>query len=241
MSTPSAGGRGSTLAGRLTRAGFADAARAARLLADAALAGVVDEPESLLGPLSEVADPDHALLALAKIAGACVSSADPAHTDVLRALLGPDAIIGVSTNNADEARAAEAGGADYVAVGAIFPTSSKDDTRPANLDRIKDVIIRNGFNVYPRDVEDVLLAHPEVTAAAVVGRPDPKVGEEVVAFVSVAPGSTLTPDRLVAHCKEHISAAKYPREVRIVDSIPLTSVLKTDRKALRAQLRPPSA
>ena len=105
------------------------------------------------------------------------------------------------------------------------------------VDRIKDLIIRNGFNVYPRDVEDVLLAHPEVTAAAVVGRPDPKVGEEVVAFVSVAPGSSLTPDRLVEFCKERISAAKYPREVRIVDSIPLTSVLKTDRKALRAQVR----
>ncbi|CAN5342414.1 long-chain fatty acid--CoA ligase [soil metagenome] len=105
------------------------------------------------------------------------------------------------------------------------------------VDRIKDLIIRNGFNVYPRDVEDVLLAHCEVTAAAVVGRPDPQVGEEVVAFVSVAPGSTLTPDRLVAHAKQHISAAKYPREVRIVDSIPLTSVLKTDRKALRAQAR----
>ena len=105
------------------------------------------------------------------------------------------------------------------------------------VDRIKDLIIRNGFNVYPRDVEDVLLAHCEVTAAAVVGRPDPKVGEEVVAFVSVTPGSTLTPDQLVAHAKQHISAAKYPREVRIVDSIPLTSVLKTDRKALRAQLQ----
>jgi long-chain acyl-CoA synthetase len=105
------------------------------------------------------------------------------------------------------------------------------------VDRIKDLIIRNGFNVYPRDVEDVLLAHPEVTAAAVVGRPDPKVGEEVVAFVSVTAGSSLTPDRLVEHCKQHISAAKYPREVRIVDAIPLTSVLKTDRKALRAQIR----
>ncbi len=105
------------------------------------------------------------------------------------------------------------------------------------VDRIKDLIIRNGFNVYPRDVEDVLLAHPEVTAAAVVGRPDPKVGEEVVAFVTVAAGSSLTPDRLVEHCKERISAAKYPREVRIVDAIPLTSVLKTDRKALRSQVR----
>ncbi|MCW2615191.1 MAG: hypothetical protein JWN08_2185 [Frankiales bacterium] len=105
------------------------------------------------------------------------------------------------------------------------------------VDRIKDLIIRNGFNVYPRDVEDVLLAHPDVTAAAVVGRPDPKVGEEVVAFVSVTPGSTLTPDQLVAFTKQHVSAAKYPREVRIVDSIPLTSVLKTDRKALRVQVR----
>jgi long-chain acyl-CoA synthetase len=63
------------------------------------------------------------------------------------------------------------------------------------------------------------------------------VGEEVVAFVSVATGSSLTPDELVAFCKERISAAKYPREVRIVDAIPLTSVLKTDRKALRAQVR----
>jgi long-chain acyl-CoA synthetase len=105
------------------------------------------------------------------------------------------------------------------------------------VDRIKDLIIRNGFNVYPRDVEDVLLAHPEVTAAAVVGRPDPKVGEEVVAFVSLSPGSQLTPDGLMEFAKERISAAKYPREVRVVDAIPLTSVLKTDRKALRAQLR----
>ena len=88
------------------------------------------------------------------------------------------------------------------------------------VDRIKDVIIRNGFNVYPRDVEDVLLAHPEITAAAVVGRPDPRTGEEVVAFVAVAPGSSLTPDRVVAYAKEHLSAAKYPREVRVVDTHP---------------------
>ena len=101
------------------------------------------------------------------------------------------------------------------------------------VDRIKDLIIRNGFNVYPRDVEDVLLAHPEITGAAVVGRPDPRTGEEVVAFVSVEPGSSLTPDRVVAYAKEHLSAAKYPCEVRVVDAIPLTSVLKTDRKALR--------
>ena len=106
------------------------------------------------------------------------------------------------------------------------------------VDRLKDLIIRNGFNVYPRDVEDVLLAHPDVTAAAVVGRPDPRVGEEVVAFVSLTPGSAATPEDLIAFCKEHVSAAKYPREVRVVDAVPLTSVLKTDRKALRRLVTP---
>jgi long-chain acyl-CoA synthetase len=104
------------------------------------------------------------------------------------------------------------------------------------VDRLKDLIIRNGFNVYPRDVEDVLLAHPAVVAAAVVGRPDPAVGEEVVAFVQL--GSEVTPEELIAHAKQHLGAHKYPREVRVVDAVPLTSVMKTDRKALRALVTP---
>jgi long-chain acyl-CoA synthetase len=104
------------------------------------------------------------------------------------------------------------------------------------VDRLKDLIIRNGFNVYPRDVEDVLLAHPAVVAAAVVGRPDAAVGEEVVAFVQL--GGDATPEELVAHAKERLGAHKYPREVRVVDAVPLTSVMKTDRKALRALLTP---
>jgi long-chain acyl-CoA synthetase len=104
------------------------------------------------------------------------------------------------------------------------------------VDRLKDLIIRNGFNVYPRDVEDVLLAHPAVSAAAVVGRPDPKVGEEVVAFVQLS--AAASPEELVAYAKEHLGAHKYPREVRVVDAVPLTSVMKTDRKALRALLVP---
>jgi long-chain acyl-CoA synthetase len=102
------------------------------------------------------------------------------------------------------------------------------------VDRIKDLIIRGGFNVYPRDVEDVMLAHREVVGSAVVGRPDPKLGEEVIAFVQLAPGATVTPEELVAYGKEHLGAYKYPREVRVVDAIPLTSVMKTDRKALRS-------
>ncbi len=112
------------------------------------------------------------------------------------------------------------------------------------VDRIKDLIIRGGYNVYPRDVEDVLVQHPAVVAAAVVGKPDPTYGEEVVAFVQLVPGSSVSPEELVAHAKQHLSAVKYPREIRIVATIPLTNVLKTDRKLLRAQLateaRPPT-
>ena len=104
------------------------------------------------------------------------------------------------------------------------------------VDRLKDLIIRNGINVYPRDIEDELLTHPDVVGAAVVGRPDPRVGEEVVAFVALRPGAAVGAQELVAFAAERISKAKYPREVKIVDTIPLTSVLKTDRKALRSTL-----
>jgi long-chain acyl-CoA synthetase len=104
------------------------------------------------------------------------------------------------------------------------------------VDRIKDLIIRGGFNVYPRDVEDVLVSHPDVVMAAVVGRPDPTLGEEVTAFVQLRPGASTGPAELMDYAKRHLSAVKYPREIRIVDAIPLTSVLKTDRKRLRAML-----
>jgi long-chain acyl-CoA synthetase len=104
------------------------------------------------------------------------------------------------------------------------------------VDRIKDLIIRGGFNVYPRDVEEALLAHPDVVGCAVVGRPDPRLGEEVVAFVQLRPGSTATAEDVVAFGKKHLSAVKYPREVRAIGQIPLTSVGKIDRKALRAML-----
>jgi len=104
------------------------------------------------------------------------------------------------------------------------------------VDRVKDLIIRGGFNVYPRDVEDVMLAHPSVVASAVVGRPDPRLGEEVVAFVQLAPGATDTPAELIGYAREHLGAHKYPRKVRVIDTIPLTSMLKTDRKKLRTTL-----
>ncbi len=108
------------------------------------------------------------------------------------------------------------------------------------VDRIKDVILRGGFNVYPRDVEDVLMTHPAVAMAAVVGRPDDRLGEEVVAFVSLADGGSAAPDDLVAYARDRLGAHKYPREVHIIDRIPLTSVGKLDRKRLRAAVTVPT-
>jgi long-chain acyl-CoA synthetase len=104
------------------------------------------------------------------------------------------------------------------------------------VDRIKDLIIRGGFNVYPRDVEDVLLAHPDVVQAAVVGRPDADSGEEVVAAVALRPGAALTGPELVVWSQQHLAKYKYPREVRVLPAVPLTSVGKTDRKAVRQLL-----
>ena len=104
------------------------------------------------------------------------------------------------------------------------------------VDRKKDLIIRGGINVFPRDIEDVLLAHPAVAAAAVVGRPDDRLGEEVVAFVSLRAGASATLDDIMGHAKANLSAIKYPREVRVLEAIPLTSVGKVDRKRVRAML-----
>lgn len=104
------------------------------------------------------------------------------------------------------------------------------------VDRKKDLIIRGGFNVFPRDVEDALNQHPDVVMSGVVGRPDPRVGEEVVAFVQLRPGATTGAEELIAWARDRVGRVKYPREVMFVDAIPVTSVLKLDRKALRARL-----
>jgi long-chain acyl-CoA synthetase len=83
------------------------------------------------------------------------------------------------------------------------------------VDRVKDLIIRNGFNVYPREVEEVLYTHPAVAEAAVFGIPDPTHGEEVAALVTLKDGATATPDELRAFVANQIAAYKYPRVVRL--------------------------
>jgi long-chain acyl-CoA synthetase len=101
------------------------------------------------------------------------------------------------------------------------------------VDRKKDLILRGGFNVFPRDVEEVLVAHAAVALAGVVGRPDVRLGEEVVAFVSLWPDAAVTAEELSEHARKHLGANKYPRQITIVPAIPLTSVGKLDRKKLR--------
>jgi long-chain acyl-CoA synthetase len=102
------------------------------------------------------------------------------------------------------------------------------------VDRKKDLIIRGGFNVFPRDIEEALLEHPAVATACVVGRPDPLYGEEVVAFVTLA--EPVEDEELIAFGRERLGGYKYPREVHVLDALPLTPVGKADRKALREVL-----
>ncbi|GAA3442532.1 AMP-binding protein [Planomonospora venezuelensis] len=109
------------------------------------------------------------------------------------------------------------------------------------VDRKKDLIIRGGFNVFPRDVEDALNEHRDVLMSGVVGRPDPVHGEEVVAFVQLRPGATATAEELIDWARVRVGRVKYPRELHFTDSIPVTSILKLDRKALRARLGIPGS
>jgi long-chain acyl-CoA synthetase len=88
------------------------------------------------------------------------------------------------------------------------------------VDRKKDMIIRGGFNVYPREVEEVLYAHPDVVEAAVIGVVHERHGEEVKAIVVTRPGRVLTDQQVIEWCKTRLSAYKYPRIVEFRDSLP---------------------
>jgi long-chain acyl-CoA synthetase len=101
------------------------------------------------------------------------------------------------------------------------------------LERKKDLIIRGGLNVYPREVEEVLYAHPGVAEAAVVGVPDPLMGEEGCAFVVLRAGATVTPEALIAFCQERLAKFKCPRQVRFVEALPKSPIGKILRKQLR--------
>jgi long-chain acyl-CoA synthetase len=89
------------------------------------------------------------------------------------------------------------------------------------VDRKKDMIIRGGFNVYPREIEEVLYAHPAVAEAAVIGIPHESHGEEVKAVIAKKPGhEAVDQEAIIAYCKERLAAYKYPRVVEFVDALP---------------------
>ncbi|GII30428.1 long-chain-fatty-acid--CoA ligase [Planotetraspora mira] len=102
------------------------------------------------------------------------------------------------------------------------------------VDRKKDLIIRGGYNVYPREVEEILYTHPAISGAAVIGRPDMRLGEEVVACVTLHPGAVVTEQEVIAFCREHLAAYKYPREIRFLDALPVGPTGKILKKELRA-------
>jgi long-chain acyl-CoA synthetase len=103
------------------------------------------------------------------------------------------------------------------------------------VDRKKEMIIRGGFNVYPREIEEALYEHPAVAEAAVIGMPHDSLGEEIGAAVALKPGASATPEELQAFVKERVAAYKYPRKVWLVDELPKGPT----GKILRRSVKPP--
>ncbi len=101
------------------------------------------------------------------------------------------------------------------------------------VDRAKDLVIRGGYNVYPREIEEVLYAHPGILEAAVIGKPDERLGEEVVAVVARREGSSVTAEEIIAYCRERLAAYKYPREIRFMSELPKGPSGKILKAALR--------
>ena len=100
------------------------------------------------------------------------------------------------------------------------------------VDRKKDMIIRGGYNVYPREIEEVLMTHEDVSLAAVIGVPHESHGEEVKAFVILNPGASTTAEELVAWGKEQMANYKYPRIVEVVENLPMTATGKILKREL---------
>jgi long-chain acyl-CoA synthetase len=104
------------------------------------------------------------------------------------------------------------------------------------VDRKKDMLIYKGYNVYPRDLEEVMAKHPAVQQCAVVGRPDPDAGEVPVAFVVLKEGAAATAEELMEYCAKNVSAYKKIREVIFKKQLPVSAAGKVLKKELRREL-----
>ena len=143
-------------------------------------------------------------------------------------LRGPSVIPGYWENPEATAEAIDAEG--WISTGDIGRLD--DDGYLFLVDRKKELIIRAGYNVYPREVEEALYAHPDVLEAAVVGIPHETLGEDVAALVVPRPGSTATVDDLQAWTKERVAAYKYPRRIVLVDELPKGPTGKILKRAI---------
>lgn len=114
-----------------------------------------------------------------------------------------------------------------------MPEIARELSAPRHGHRKKDTILRGGFNVSPRQVEEVLYAHPAVAEAAVIGFPHGSHGEEVKAVVALKAGERASESDLIAFCKERLAAYKYPRQVQIVDALPKGPTGKILKRELR--------
>ena len=109
----------------------------------------------------------------------------------------------------------------------------RDDGAVNIVGRLKDMIIRGGENIYPREVEEFLHRHAAVSEAQVIGVPSEKYGEEVMAWVRLKPGASATEDELVAHCRGKIATYKIPRWWKLVDAFPMTVTGKVQKFRMR--------
>ena len=108
-----------------------------------------------------------------------------------------------------------------------------DEGYVAVVGRLKDMIIRGGENIYPREIEEFLFTHPEIQDAKVIGVPDEKYGEAVCAWIQLKEGASLSADEIRAFCKEHIAYFKVPRYIRLVREFPMTVTGKVQKFKMR--------
>jgi long-chain acyl-CoA synthetase len=164
-----------------------------------------------------VQDDDDRRLAVGEIGELCVK--------------GPNVMVGYYRNPEETARTVRGG---WLHTGDMGRLDA--DGFLFIVERKKDLIIRGGFNIYPREVEEALYAHPSVAEAAVVGMKDPLMGEDVLAFVVLKDGWPASADEIGAFCESRLARFKCPKQIRFVDALPKSPIGKILRKELRTQV-----
>jgi len=160
-----------------------------------------------------IQDPDDRVLPVGEVGEVCVR--------------GPNVMVGYYKNPEETAQTIRDGWLHTGDMGRL-----DEDSFLYIVERKKDLIIRGGFNIYPREVEEALYAFPAVAEAAVVGKPDPVMGEEAVAFVVLKDGAGVTEEQVIAFCESRLARFKCPKQVRFVASLPKSPIGKILRKDL---------